>query len=258
MTKEPHRQFSNCIFCGSSDLTEEHIVADWVHRAFARSRKPRSDLSGTFIDHQSIRLSTSDPISTAKVVCRRCNNEWMSSIDNEAATALKPLIQGQTDVSLNPDAQSAVSAWIFKSALIFDALQAGEHGPLAGLRSGFAQDRLAPPGCTIHAGPALPVPFSVEGVPEIAALALFGVRPTNGHVNLTINVQQPDGSSIPGTTKQIATPGYTVMLGRINAIISGLRAPIVPTPEWRFERIWPASGEPVALTSVPPDVAVTG
>jgi hypothetical protein len=257
VTDASDRSLTHCILCGDDDLTEEHIVADWVHRAFVRSKKPRSDFSGTFIGPQEMRLSTRDPISSAKVVCRRCNNEWMSSIDNDAAIALKPLIQGRTDAVLGAEAQSAVSAWIFKSALIFDALQAGNDGQLASLRAGFARDRLAPSGCTIYAGPAPPVPFSVEDVPEVGGLALFGVRPTSGVANVTFNVRRADGTPIPMPARQVATPGYTVMLGRINAIISGLRAPIIPTPEFRFERLWPVSREAVTLTSVPPETAAT-
>ena len=144
MTGGPGGAATRCIFCGEDDLTEEHLVADWVHRAFVRSKRPRSDFSGTFVGPHEMRLRTDDPISTARVACQRCNNEWMSSIDNDAASVLKPLIQGRTEVVLDAEAQSAVSAWIFKSALVFDALQAGEHGPLADLRAAFDRDRLAP------------------------------------------------------------------------------------------------------------------
>jgi hypothetical protein len=36
-----------------------------------------------------MRLSAEEPISTAKVVCRRCNSESLSEIDNAAAQVLK-------------------------------------------------------------------------------------------------------------------------------------------------------------------------
>jgi hypothetical protein len=242
------------IFCGEDDLTEEHVVAAWVHRAFVRSKRPRSDFSGTFVGPHEMSLRADDPISIARVACQRCNNEWMSSIDNDAASALKPLIQGRTEVVLDAEAQSAVSAWIFKSALVFDALQAGEHGPLADLRAAFARDRLAPRGCTIYVGPAPPVPFSVAGVPEVAGLALFGVRTISGVANVTFDIRRPDGTRVPVPARQVPPPGYTVMLGRMSAIVSGLRAPIVPTAEWRFERLWPVSEKAVTLTSVPRDV----
>ena len=239
-------------------MTEEHIVADWVLRAFLRTKKPRSDFNGSFVGRNRLQIVSGEPISTAKVVCRPCNNEWLSRIDEAAANALKPLIQGRTQVSLNPDAQTAVAAWIFKSALTFDALQSGEEGTMSPLRAAFTRERAAPPGCTIYVGPAPPVPFTVPGVPEVAGLALFGVRSSPGTANLTINVKQPDGTTTALSPRQVPTPGWTVMLGRMNAIISGRRGPIIPRPEWGFQCVWPASAALVTLTSVPPSVAATG
>ena len=239
-------------------MTEEHIVADWVLRAFLRSRTRRSDLGGSLIGPNEVWITPGEAISTARVVCRRCNNEWLSGLDNAAAQALKPLIRGRTDVVLGAEAQSAVSAWIFKCALIFDASQCGESGPLSTLRSGFAQERLAPPGSTICAGPAPQMPFTIDGIPEIAGLTCFGVRPTSGIANVSINLNASDGTTTALPPRQVPTPGWTVMLGRVNAIISGQRGPIVPTPEWRFQRIWPASAEAVTLSSVPCNLGVAG
>ena len=34
------RELDHCIFCGDGDMTEEHLIADWAHRAFAKKRKP--------------------------------------------------------------------------------------------------------------------------------------------------------------------------------------------------------------------------
>jgi hypothetical protein len=239
------------MYCGDADMTEEHIVADWVFRAFARSRRPRSGFNGTFVGTTEMRMQVGEARSTAEIVCRRCNNEWMSAIDEAAAHALKPLIQGRTVVELDPAAQSAVAAWIFKSALTFDAIDHGDAGKLASLRQEFAATKLAPPGTHICVGPAPAVPFRVEGFPEVAGLALFGVRSTPGAVNVTIETKNADGT--PGGTLQatIPSPGWTVMLGRINAIISGRRAPIIPTPEWNFQTVWPTSPESVRMTSEP-------
>lgn len=84
----------------------------------------------------------------------------------------------------------------------------------------------------------------------MAQLALFGVRRTCGIANVTITLENPDGTRTVLPPKPFPTRGWTVMLGRMNAIISGRRGPIIPTPDWRFERIWPPSDDPVRLTSV--------
>jgi hypothetical protein len=245
------RVLDNCIFCGAAETTEEHIVADWVLRAFLKSKKAETGFSGSHVDGDEWRLTAGEAVTTAKVVCQPCNNGWLSRLDEAAADALKPLVHGQTSVALNADAQSAVSAWIFKCALIFDVSQSGEHGSLSTLRGAFARDRLAPPGTTIYAGPAPPTPFTIDGIPEVAGLLMFGVRPTSGTFSYTLNIEHPDGTTTSMPPKQLLTPGWTVMLGRVQAIISGLRGPIVPTPEWDFKCVWPPSEHPVTLSSRP-------
>jgi hypothetical protein len=85
----------------------------------------------------------------------------------------------------------------------------------------------------------------------VAGLALFGVRTTPGAVNVTIEAKNPDGTPRGTLQTTVPSPGWTVMLGRINAIISGRRAPIIPTPEWSFPTIWPTSPESVRMTSEP-------
>lgn len=103
------RELDECIFCGDSDMTEEHLIAAWVLRAFHRQRKPDAGLSGSFVGPGQMRLSPDEPISTAKVVCRSCNNEWLSVVDNAAADVLKPLIRGDATVTLDGEGQAPES-----------------------------------------------------------------------------------------------------------------------------------------------------
>ncbi len=239
-----------CIFCGSDDLSEEHLIADWVFRAFARSRRPGPLFKGVMAEDSELRAMSGDPILTARVVCQNCNNGWMATIDRAAAEALKPLIQGRNTVTLDHDAQAAVAAWIFKSALTFDAAWKGDGGALVTSRPDFMATKAAPAGCTIYVGPAVPTPFTVQGLPEIAGLALFGVDETQAPMNVTLNIEGTDGVHISHLT--IPMPGYVVRLGRLHAIISGVRGPIVPAKGQGFVRVWPAGDSPINVTSVPP------
>lgn len=246
------RVLERCIFCGGHPTTEEHIVADWVLRAFARAKKPNFGLAGTFVAPGQMRLEAAEPISTAQVVCKACNNGWMSQIDNAASQVLKPLVQGNDTADLGTSAQSAVASWIFKSALTFDALQSGDAGPLAGLRRAFAASRSAPAGSTIYLGPATPIAVNVAAVPEAAGLVMFGVRATEGRMNVTSHIRSVDGMVTHSGSSTLPIPGYLVMLGRIQAVISGVRAPLVPTADQGFSRVWPTANELVTVTSVPP------
>ncbi len=201
-------------------------------------------------DGNHLHLEAGDPTLTARVVCQACNNGWMSGIDRAAAEALKPLIQGRSTVSLNGDAQAAVAAWIYKSALTFDAFENGDAGPLVTSRPGFMATRAAPAGCTIYLGPAVPTPFTIEGVPGVAGLALFGVDETQAPMNMTLKIESPTGVHVSDFA--IPMPGYVVRLGHLHAVISGVRGPIVPTPDRGFACIWPVSALPATVTSAPP------
>lgn len=241
-------ELDECIFCGDSDMTEEHLIAAWVLRAFHRQRRPDPGFSGGFTGPHQMRLSPEEPISTAKVVCRSCNNQWLSVIDNAAAEVLKPLIRGDDTVTLDEGEQAVFAAWIYKCALIFDAAANGNDGGLVPLREGFKDSRKAGPGCVMYAGPAPPMPFTVPGIPEVAGLRMFGVRPISGTLRLAVNVQSADGTVSPGAPTSIPIPGYQVMLGGLYAYLGGRVSPITPESLEGFAQIWPASPEPVTVS----------
>jgi hypothetical protein len=227
-----------CVFCGGKEMSEEHIVAGWVLRAFVRSRKPGPGFAGTFTAPDMLRVEAAEPVQTAEVTCKGCNNGWLSLIDNAAAQVLKPLIRGESDVELDTAGQTAFAAWIYKCALIFDAAQHGAGGELASLRTGFMESGLAGPGCVIYAGPAgAPAPFELPGLETRFGLRLFGVRPANGTVRLEIN----------GQVSEIPIPGYQVLLGNLCAYLGGQVPPIAPESLVGFEQVWPAREEPVVV-----------
>ncbi len=241
-------ELDECIFCGGPDMTEEHLIAAWVPRAFHRQRKPDAGLSGSFVGPNQMRLSPEEPISTAKVVCRSCNNEWLSVIDSAAADVLKPLIRGDDAVVLNEEEQAVFAAWIYKCALIFDAAANGNDGDLVPLREGFRTSQKAGPGCMMYAGPAPPTPFTLPEVPEVAGLRMFGVRPISGTMRLTVDIQNPDGSVTPGSPTSIPIPGYQVMLGGLYAYLGGRVSPITPESLEGFVQVWPARPESVVVS----------
>lgn len=202
-------------------------------------------------------ISAEEPIATAKVLCRSCNNEWISRIDSAAADVLKPLIRGEETVTLGRAGQAAFAAWIYKSALVFDAAVNGDSGELASLRDGFRTSREAGPGCVIYAGPAPPTPISLPGVPEVAGLRMFGVRPISGTMNLEIDVQNPDGTVTSGHRTVIPIPGYQVMLGGLYAYLGGRVAPITEESLEGFVQVWPALSEPVTVSPFLPSAAAS-
>jgi len=227
-----------CIFCGGTEMSEEHIVADWVLRAFVRSRKPGPGLAGTFTAPDTLRVEAAEPVQTAEVTCKDCNNGWLALIDNAAAQVLKPLIRGESDVELDTDGQTAFAAWIYKCALIFDAAQHGADGELSSLRAGFLDSRLAGPRSVIYAGPTeAPTPLELPGLEQKLSLRLFAVRPANGTMRLDFN----------GQVSEIPIPGYQVLLGNLCVYLGGQVQPIAAESLVGFEQMWPAREEPVVV-----------
>ncbi|MEJ7791994.1 MAG: hypothetical protein WKF65_08505 [Gaiellaceae bacterium] len=252
------RELGACIFCGDSDMTEEHVVADWVSRAFEGKRRPGPGLSGSFVSRQSMRLLSGEAISTAKVTCRRCNNEWLSQIDNAAASVLKPLIRGDDAVSLGTSGQAVFGTWAYRAALIFDALEEGNNGRLATHRAvrgvSSASRELD---CSRGAGST----DSVHGPGDSGGGGPTALRrgAVDGLMRLTINAESAEGTVANRVPTEIPIPAYQVMLGAVFAYMEGhVRA-------LTSERSTCASGHlkatlsPCGLTCAdqPPDLALT-
>ena len=67
------RELDSCVFCGSTDMTEEHLIASWAYRAFVKQRKPTGGIRLTLSDGR-VRADDGDAEIIAKVICRSCNN----------------------------------------------------------------------------------------------------------------------------------------------------------------------------------------
>ena len=231
-------------------MTEEHLLADWAYRAFSKSRKPKGLFLGRIIGPEQMRIDPDgEPVPTAKVICRACNNGWLSRIDNAAADVLKPLVRGEHAVVLDREGQTAVAAWIYKTALILDAGELGPDGELAVLRPQFMGEGEAGPGCVIYAGPASKSSSLTVGEPATTVnLWMLGVRPTNRVMRLQGTVVSHDGGKVhKGEPKAILIPGYQIMVGALWAYLGGRFPPVDDEALQGFERIWPAQDAPVTL-----------
>src|SRR5213593_3811716 len=85
-----------CIFCGSSDeLTREHIWSDWV-RKLVPSDKPEMHFHrfGPIGSEQERSYPKRPYRWRLRVVCKTCNNGWMSRIDDAAKPIAEPMILG--------------------------------------------------------------------------------------------------------------------------------------------------------------------
>ena len=121
MAKSPPRPQRTCIFCGGKGLTREHAFAEWL-RPYLRSAQPEH----YFGDHELLPTGTTsavkkwsgDPHSRRlRVVCKTCNEGWMSKLQQTAKPYLVPLVDGQNCV-LGETAQNVLAAWGAMSVMV--------------------------------------------------------------------------------------------------------------------------------------------
>lgn len=231
-TEKTHVVFreSACLFCGSSDVTEEHLIAAWVFRAVQQTRKPKINVirtnrsTGQSVDRYGIQQDT------AEVSCRSCNNGWMSRLDNAAAEVLKPLLRANAPVNLSEKQQIAVAAWCLKTVMVNDLPLTGGQSLLREYAPRLMQDGQPPEFIEIWHGP--PSLSPTDG------FAMVGVLPNDGTLVLGSG---PDAERVP-------LRSWSLMLGYCDLYMRPLFRWIpLESPPVEFQRIWPIQHEHVRI-----------
>lgn len=124
MPKKPPRPPGLCIFCRQPGLTKEHMYADWLRNYIPRELSSHGisiELTHLHTSDQTVERQTGDPHSRRiKCVCRKCNNGWMSRLQEQAKPYLVPMLRGEP-VTLRKNGQTAVAAWVTMMVMV------GEH-----------------------------------------------------------------------------------------------------------------------------------
>lgn len=111
-----------CAFCHSTSGSDEHIWAKWISRT----------LGGAFVvQHEHGKRKTGTIPFTTSRVCGRCNNGWLSGLENDSKPVLARLVLG-SDVDLGTPEQELLATWSYKTALMLDlefggVVQLGYH-----------------------------------------------------------------------------------------------------------------------------------
>jgi hypothetical protein len=137
-----------CAFCPTiATLTAEHCWGVWISELMPTDEFTivRRNEDGTFKQWQAPELNV-----TTKVVCDRCNNEWMSDLEVEAKATLGNMMLYGSPISLLPIGIASIAAFAFKGAVIA-TLMHPNRGPFHSEadRHRFADDRTLPDGFQI-------------------------------------------------------------------------------------------------------------
>lgn len=150
-----------CVFCGAKNkLSREHILPDWLNDELGirgTERNLATVVHGGYPGRSRHRTAIGFDMKV-KAVCERCNNGWLSLLENEGAKPhLVPLVHGVPH-RLDIAAQRVLATWAAKTALVtqakhskrlrshFDSLYDGQHPPrqtqvwIGAYREGALQD----------------------------------------------------------------------------------------------------------------------
>jgi hypothetical protein len=129
------------VLCGARGSTREDVFARWISRLLVElGGAPFSSVN----THGRSKSGTQNIGVYSWAVCRECNNEWMSGIEQLAKPLLVPAIRGET-VSWDIDEQTAIAVWCFKTALMIDRSNAAAEKVPAEHFDCFRHSRLPPP-----------------------------------------------------------------------------------------------------------------
>jgi hypothetical protein len=113
---------NRCFFCGGAPLTEEHILPAWldrmvgVHEGDVHRIRQKMPLGEEFISREKY-LDIPFLRVRVKMVCARCNNEWMSRLETLMQPTLMALIFNQK-TRLNGRDAGNLSRWAIKTCMM--------------------------------------------------------------------------------------------------------------------------------------------
>ena len=124
----PLKPAGKCIFCGGGNLSKEHFWPEWASPLLPKY--PINEHVEQHLTHtEKTKLALPPKIKTSqghvwtkkiRVVCARCNNSWMSDLENDSKPILIKLIQSVPH-TIPIDASRTLARWIALKIMV------GEH-----------------------------------------------------------------------------------------------------------------------------------
>jgi hypothetical protein len=117
-----------CIFCKARANSREHIFPNWLNDLIVVDGADAHQflvLSGELTGQRSY-PARSVASQTARVVCRACNNGWMSKLEADAKPSIRSMIVN-LPTRLDSGQQLLIARWAIKSAMVAESVQYGEN-----------------------------------------------------------------------------------------------------------------------------------
>lgn len=110
-----------CIFCGATkNITEEHVFSVWMHKYLpTRNRRSRYALmSRERINDFKTKEGGVNSLRQ-RVVCRNCNNTWMSATETKVKASLIPLMAAEK-FGLTAERQRDLARWAVLKSIVLE------------------------------------------------------------------------------------------------------------------------------------------
>jgi len=219
-----------CAFCpNAAKLSGEHIWSAWMGEVFShikRFRFRQRDHEGQVIkEWPSPYLDMK-----AKVVCRSCNNGWMSDLErHHAKPAVEDMILGNKELSISQSRATSIARFAFKTSVIANHMAR-------------TQPSFFPPAIRREFAKSLAIPQGVQ-----MWLAGFLPMETQGHLFARWGNQEIDGIGrieFYVCTFAVGHLVFQVVSGRLHTETRHQWGEINFTPMHNFEHLavpfWPA------------------
>jgi hypothetical protein len=207
-----------CIFCGEFGLSKEHIFSKWTYALvpnsptdtharghFTSSRGSPGVIENREIKHYQGNVNT----IRLRVVCKTCNNGWMSRQDNEIKSTLSALILCKA-VSLNEAEQLKLATWITMKAMVAEQSRPDDAASIQGERSLLMADLRPPPSWQIWVARQTGITWRVAYQRRASTL---------GYLDGQGITQSPDGTLAKNTQS------ITIGLGQLLLNVVSTRVP---------------------------------
>jgi len=123
---KPNKQDrKTCIFCGGFNLSKEHVWPDWTRKVLTENPSPAHhewhntfSNKGKVVKESGMRTRQGSTFTKKlRVVCKTCNNGWMSRLENDTKPILLKLVQAEPTL-LGRKQQTLVAQWIALKVMI--------------------------------------------------------------------------------------------------------------------------------------------
>jgi hypothetical protein len=129
-----HRRASDamlvCGFCDNTDITQEHVWANWLRQIIIESRAEggmkifRAEIARA---GKTISFPKNDLEITVGMPCGSCNNGWMSDLENAVRPFMTDMVSRGEKVLLDDDRQRALIHWTVKTAMVYEFTGRGDE-----------------------------------------------------------------------------------------------------------------------------------